>query len=84
MENVESNKIALVKLGNFSHVNENMIELFPKLFPGHELRVIDVQDDIVSVKNPVNIISSLKEYNLNFMFKRKYIKRYLCKSTSLT
>ncbi len=65
-------KIALIKMGSFSLVNEYVEDLLSREFPDYDLDVIDIHEDLVSRKSPVNILSVLRFYGLDIVLgKRK-------------
>ena len=67
-------KIALVKMGSFSLVNEYIKDLLTREFPDFEIDVIDIQQDLVSRKSPINMLYVLRFYGLDFLLgKRKLI-----------
>lgn len=69
-------RIAFVKLGDFSHVNEHLARQLERLYPDHPLDVIDVKDVIV---NPSSLLASslfiLKDYGARGVFGKTAFRR---------
>ena len=53
---ISNKKIAFLKWGNFSHVNDFVYILLTKEFPDYEVEVINVWPDLVNELSLVNII----------------------------
>ncbi len=70
MDNLKK-KIAFVKIGGFSHINENVGKQLVLNFPDHQIDVIDVFEDIVSKK--VAAAHALLEYGWDIILGRKSI-----------
>lgn len=74
-------KIAFVKYGGFSHVNEMVGEILTREFPDVEVETIDVFTDLVNTKDLVTIFHTIKDYRkelfqrtLNIGNRRLYTK----------
>ncbi len=57
-------KVAFVKYGNFSHINEKIVEIISREFPTLEVEVIDVFSDLVNNKDWKTFLMALQEYGI--------------------
>jgi glycosyltransferase involved in cell wall biosynthesis len=55
-------KIAFVKYGSFSHVNEMVEKILAREFPSLEVETIDVFTDLVNTKDLATIFHTIKDY----------------------
>lgn len=67
-------RIAFIKRGSFSHLNEYFLEAVLKTFPDHKIEVFDIKEDLV---HPIifylNYFHILKEYGREiFLSKREF------------
>ncbi|WP_310415420.1 glycosyltransferase family 4 protein [Chamaesiphon sp. OTE_8_metabat_110] len=60
---MNNRKIAFVKYGGFSHVNEMVVEILTREFPNLEIETIDVFTDLVNTKDLATIFHTLNEYS---------------------
>ncbi|WP_309736489.1 glycosyltransferase family 4 protein [Chamaesiphon sp. OTE_75_metabat_556] len=79
-------KIAFIKYGGFSHINETIYEILTREFPSFEIETIDVFTDLVNTKDLTTIFHTLKEYGmemlnrtLNIGNRRLYIRYFFNK-----
>lgn len=69
-------RIALVKLGGFSHVNDHLAHQLARLYPNHPLDIIDVKDVIVHPSSLfVNSLFILKDYGARGAFGKAVFRR---------
>jgi hypothetical protein len=57
-------KVAFIKYGKFSHINEMIFQMLRREFLTLEIDVIDVFSDLVTNKDWKTILYGLKEYGL--------------------
>jgi glycosyltransferase involved in cell wall biosynthesis len=60
-------KIAFIKYGGFSHINEIVYEILAREFPSFEIETIDVFTDLVNTKDLTTIFHTLKEYGTEML-----------------
>jgi glycosyltransferase involved in cell wall biosynthesis len=72
--------MAFLKIGNFSLVNEHLLEAFASDFPDFDIDVIDVLEDLVNYKSAKNIALALKEYSAEILSRRARIGKYLLRT----
>jgi len=60
-------KIAFIKIGNFSLVNDKVVEVLQDCFPGHSVEVFDVREWVRPRSLP-NLACALKEYGLKILW----------------
>lgn len=65
-------KIAFIKIGGFSHINDNVLRQLNINFPDYQVDVIDVYSDLVSKK--IAAAYSLAEYTKGIILGRMKIK----------
>ena len=67
-------KVAFIKLGEFSHTNSSVLELLTTNFPGFHVEVIDIFSDLlISKKDVPTLFYCLKEYGTDIFLGRKTI-----------
>jgi glycosyltransferase involved in cell wall biosynthesis len=78
-----ANRIAFIKIGSFSHVNDKVAQLLVEYFPECKIDIIDVEDLIKNNKMIIliNIFFIFKEYGLKPLFSLKKIKEYFGRTT---
>ena len=61
-------KIALLKQGEFSHINQNIELILRKHFPNHHLDVVDIGELLRRHHHSlaINILYFIKEYGISF------------------
>src|SRR5574341_401596 len=68
-------KIAFIKLGSFSHINENVRQQLEKKFPDFKVEIIDVwnllREKDFYLFNKINKVFILKEYGKDVLLHRK-------------
>jgi glycosyltransferase involved in cell wall biosynthesis len=64
-------KVAFIKYGNFSHINEMILKIIAREFPTLEIDVIDVFADLVSSKDWRTLLAAFKEYGIE-IFDRQH------------
>ncbi len=70
---MESKKIAFIKIGSDSFVNENLLKVFEKVFPDFEIQVIDAYRDLINNREVINgYLAVIKEYGLNLLLGKTY------------
>jgi glycosyltransferase involved in cell wall biosynthesis len=57
-------KIAFIKAGDFSHINEMTLEIISQEFPDAEIEVIDVLTELVNNKSLLTFFHSIKSYGM--------------------
>jgi glycosyltransferase involved in cell wall biosynthesis len=57
-------KVAFIKYGNFSHINEMIFQILRREFPTLEVDVVDIFSDLVANKDWKTILYGLKEYGV--------------------
>jgi glycosyltransferase involved in cell wall biosynthesis len=62
---VNKERIAFIKCGKFSHVNEIIHGIITKEFPDAEVEVIDILKDLVSDRDPLTLFHSVKSYGMS-------------------
>ncbi len=65
-------KAAFIKLGNFSHINDSVLELLTANFPHFHIEVIDILD-LISKKDALTLFFCLREYGEDIVLGRKTI-----------
>jgi glycosyltransferase involved in cell wall biosynthesis len=82
----DNRKIAFVKYGGFSHVNELVAEILAREFPDNDIETIDVFTDLVNTKDLLTIFHTIKDYSkelfqrtLNIGNRRLYTKHFFSK-----
>ena len=58
-------KIAFIKSGDFSHINEMTFGIISQEFPDAEIEVIDILTDLVSDKDLLTIFHTVKSYGMD-------------------
>jgi glycosyltransferase involved in cell wall biosynthesis len=76
-------KIAFIKTGSFSLVNENVLNILTRHFPGVEIEIIDVEKDLVNSRAWLNLIFTLKEYGWDILLRRKNYRHCLLRTTHI-
>ena len=66
-------KIAFIKHGNFSYINDSVLEILTANFPNFQIEVIDVFSDLISKKDLVILVNCLKEYGKDILIGKKKI-----------
>jgi len=64
-------KIAFIKIGSFSKVNEQIEKILKKHFPEYEVETIDVAKQIINSKSLKNIYHIAKQYGFKYGFNRQ-------------
>lgn len=77
------NKIAFVKRGSFSHINDSLVQGLAKGFPDFSVDVIDVYRDLIDPWEPRNIWAAMWEYGPDLCLRRKRVWRTLPQTTYL-
>lgn len=69
-------KIALIKVGSFSHINKSVYDILTLHFPDSRIVTIDIWDIIKSKKTYFigNILAILKEYGTDFILNNKKVE----------
>ena len=65
--------IAFIKLGDFSHINESVLQQLRLQFPRSEIEVIDIFTDLISRRYALNWFHCLKEYRTDVLFGRRHL-----------
>jgi len=73
-------RIAFIKHGSFSHINEHVLDTLAKQFPAYEIDVIDISLVMHHKRNPITYLFYIKEYGLKILFGRVKIFQYLCRT----
>jgi glycosyltransferase involved in cell wall biosynthesis len=73
-------KIAFIKTGSFSLVNENVLNILVQHFPGFEIEIIDVEKDLVNTRDWLNLIFTIKEYGWDILLRRKNYRHCLLRT----
>ncbi len=67
-------KIAFIKIGNFSYTNVSVHQILETKFPEYQVEVIDILKDLISKKEIIiAFIFSLKEFGKDILLRRKTI-----------
>jgi glycosyltransferase involved in cell wall biosynthesis len=77
------NRIAFIKIGSFSHVNDKVTQALVEHFPNFKIDVIDIGDLIRNNKiiTFINMFFVLKEYGWEILLGKKKIKGCLGRTT---
>jgi glycosyltransferase involved in cell wall biosynthesis len=67
---VTSSKIAFIKMGSFSLVNERVCATLATQFPQHQLEIIDI-DKLVKKTHPLNLFWIVCRYGWDFLSRRR-------------
>jgi glycosyltransferase involved in cell wall biosynthesis len=65
-------KVAFIKIGNFSHINDSVLQLLTTNFPNFDIEVIDISD-LISKKDVLTLIFCVKQYGKDILLGRKTI-----------
>lgn len=76
-------KIAFVKRGSFSHINESLSKGLAKSFPDHSVDVIDVDRDLIDPWHASNLLAAMREYGPELCLRKKRVWRTLSQTTHL-
>ncbi|MCP4322571.1 MAG: glycosyltransferase family 4 protein [Psychromonas sp.] len=68
---MKNKKIGFFKMGSFSHTNKKVEEILIKNFPDYEVEVIDIWEDLISIKNPLLWLACAKDYLIPDLIKRR-------------
>ena len=68
----EKRKIAFIRWGSFSHINDFVHQILERHFPEFCIDVIDI-DDLVPTRNPRTYLSCLREYGKDLLLGRRSI-----------
>jgi glycosyltransferase involved in cell wall biosynthesis len=78
---VSRKKIAFVKIGSFSHVNREVVSILSRHFPGCDLEVLDVQDDLsVRDREAANLLAAAGNYGADILLGRKKLAQCLLRT----
>ena len=66
-------KIALIKHGDFSYINIEIIKILQANFTNFPLEIIDIYTDLVSKKDPKAFTYCLKEFGTDILLQKKKI-----------
>ena len=76
-------KIAFIKLGSFSHINDSVLDILRSQFPNVQIDVIDIWDDITSKTDPVNMLMTVKDYGGDLLAGKKKLKKSVTRTPYL-
>jgi glycosyltransferase involved in cell wall biosynthesis len=65
-------KVAFIKIGSFSHINDSVLQLLTTNFPNFNIEVIDISD-LISKKDVLTLIFCIKEYGSEILLGKKTI-----------
>jgi glycosyltransferase involved in cell wall biosynthesis len=68
---MQNKKIGFFKMGSFSHTNEKVKGILIENFPEYEVEVIDIWEDLISIKNPWLWLACTKDYLILDLIKRR-------------
>lgn len=68
---MKNNKIAFIKMGAFSHTNQNVYNMLKKEFPDINIDVIDIWEDIVQWKSLQNLMHAFLEHGIKIFYTKK-------------
>ncbi|WP_354622641.1 glycosyltransferase family 4 protein [Psychromonas sp. MME2] len=68
---LKSKKIGFFKMGSFSHTNEKVKNILIENFPEYDIEVIDIWEDLISIKNPLLWFACFKDYFISDLIKRR-------------
>ena len=77
-------KIAFIKSGDFSHINEMTLEIISQEFPDAEIEVIDILTELVNNKSLLTMFHSVKSYGMelsaypNRILEKRMFTDYFC------
>lgn len=66
-------KAVFIKTGSFSYINENVYKILQKKFPDFQIDVIDVLNDLISLKDPFIWFYCFKDYGKKIFLGKKFI-----------
>ena len=67
-------KAAFIKVGSFSHINNNVIKELIRNFPEFQFDIIDLRPDNYGAEFAKSVFYSLKEYGNDIVFGKKTLK----------
>lgn len=74
-------KIAFLKNGSFSHLNEFIFETLSKAFPEYVVDIYDIKKDIINPVHFINLAHIFKEYGTDVLFGKKHLANCQIKTT---
>lgn len=81
---MQAKKIAIIKKGNFSHLNEYILKALYKTFPDYKIEVFDVKEDLLNPGNYfLNYFYIIKEYGREIILSNKKFRKCTFRTTYL-
>jgi glycosyltransferase involved in cell wall biosynthesis len=73
-------KIALIKMGSLSYVNDRILELLVKHFPNFETEVIDISSELIEVTRMAKLFQCMRTYGMDIILGRKTISASIART----
>lgn len=70
---MSKNRIAFLKNGSFSHLNEFIFEALSKAFPEYVVDIYDIKEDIITPVHFNNLLHILREYGKDILSGKKQL-----------
>ncbi|PSB09472.1 glycosyltransferase family 1 protein [Pleurocapsa sp. CCALA 161] len=70
---MDKRKIALIKHGDFSYINPELINILQTNFANFPIEIIDIYTDLLSKKDLMSLVYCLKEFGVDILLQKKQI-----------